>query len=89
MSDAHLRHYDPWSIAVIFITLALFIIALTVKGLPHEILLETGIFMVSVKLILLSHKNITASRATDARLREMQNLLQEIENSTCHSAQAK
>jgi hypothetical protein len=87
MSKIHLRHYDPWSLIVIVLTLALFILALIIKGFTHEVLLEAGVFLVSAKLILLSHKSITSAQVTDQRLQQMQNLLQQIvENTGQHNA---
>src|SRR5438045_2524576 len=44
-------------IVVIALTLILFIVALFIQGLTHELLLEAGVFLVSVKLILMSYKN--------------------------------
>ena len=41
---------------VIALTFALFIVALFIKGLTHEILLEAGVFLVSLKLIMMSHR---------------------------------
>lgn len=43
---------------VIVLTFILFIVALFVKGFTHDLLLEAGVFLVSVKLILLSQKNM-------------------------------
>ncbi len=48
---------DPTSIIVILVTLVLFIAALFYKGFTHDLLLEAGVFLVSVKLILLSYRN--------------------------------
>jgi hypothetical protein len=44
------------SMAVIAITLILFVTALFVKGFTHDLLLESAVFLVSVKLILLSYR---------------------------------
>jgi len=38
------KHYDPWAVAVIALTLILFIAALFLKGFRHDMLLETGVF---------------------------------------------
>ena len=48
------KHIDGGSLVVILITFALFGIALFEKGLSHDLLLEAGVFLVSVKLITLS-----------------------------------
>jgi len=57
------EHFDTGSLIVIIITLALFIVALFTKGFTHDLLLEIGIFLVSVKLILLGYKNSVSSKA--------------------------
>ena len=50
------KKHEFWSIVVVVLTLILFVIALFIKGLTHEILLEAGVFLVSMKLILMSRK---------------------------------
>lgn len=72
--SAHKR-FDPWSIVVIALTLALFILALFIKGLTHELLLEAGVFLVSVKLIMMSHKNSVLALQTEERLDAIYSLL--------------
>ena len=42
--------------AVILITFVLFTVALFLKGFTHDLLLEAAIFLVSVKLIILSYR---------------------------------
>jgi hypothetical protein len=69
------KHFDPWSLVVIVLTLVLFVIALFVKGITHELLLETGVFLVSLKLILMSHKNSVLARQTEERLGVIADLL--------------
>lgn len=71
------RHYDIWSTAVIALTLVLFIAALLLKGFAHDMLLEAGVFLVSVKLILMSHKNSVAAERAEKRLEQIQALLQD------------
>ena len=53
---------------VIVLTLVLFVIALFVKGFSHELLQECGVFLVSVKLIMMSHKNGVSARRAEERL---------------------
>lgn len=74
------RHFDFWSILVIAITLVLFVIALVIKGLTHDLLLEAGVFMVSVKLILMSHKNSVLAIATEERLEQIHALLRDMQD---------
>ena len=51
------KYLDIGSIIVILITFILFILALFTKGLTHDILLEAGILLVSVKLIMMAYSN--------------------------------
>ena len=60
--------FDPGSLVVIAITLILFVWALFEKGLTHDLLLEAGVFMVSVKLIIMSYKNSLMAATIDAKL---------------------
>jgi uncharacterized membrane protein YbhN (UPF0104 family) len=69
------RHFDAGTIAVIAITLALFGIALLEKGLTRDLLLETGIFLVSVKLIILGYKNSVSAETIARELKQIQELL--------------
>ncbi len=50
------KYIDTWSLVIILITLVLFTIALFVKGFTHDLLLEAGVFLVSVKIIMLAYK---------------------------------
>jgi len=75
-----LEHSDPWSIVVIVLTFVLFIVALFIKGFTHELLVEAGVFLVSLKLILMSHKNSMLARKTDEHLQEIQDLLRRQRN---------
>ena len=50
------KHFDIGSLTVVLITFLLFAFALFTKGLTHDILLEAGILLVSVKLIMMNYK---------------------------------
>ena len=50
------RHLDRASLVVIFLTFALFVAALGVKGFTHDLFLETGVLLVSVKLIISTYR---------------------------------
>ena len=67
---------DPLSPVVIVLTLVLFVVALYAKGFSHELLQECGVFLVSVKLIVMSHKNGVSARLAEQRRVRIQNLLQ-------------
>ncbi len=77
MSNEPSSFLDPLSLMVIILTLVLFVIALFVKGFSHELLQECGVFLVSVKLIMMSHKNGVSTQRVEARLAKIQNLLQD------------
>jgi len=74
------RYFDAGSLVVIFLTLALFIAALYFTGLTHDLLLEAGVFLVSVKLILMSYKNKVASDDLLEELASIRSLLQGMNN---------
>lgn len=69
------KHVDFWSMFVVVLTLILFVTALFLKGFTHEVLLESGVFMVSVKLILMSYKNTRSAAETGKKLEQMMTLL--------------
>ena len=74
-----IRHYfDGASLLIIVITLALFVAALYFTGFTHDLLLEAGVFLVSVKLILMSYKNKVASDDLHKELAEIRSLMQEM-----------
>jgi len=66
------KHVDTGSLVVIVLTLVLFVVALFEKGFSHEMLLEGGVFLVSVKLIIMSYKNGLVSDRIKERLDEIQ-----------------
>jgi Na+-translocating ferredoxin:NAD+ oxidoreductase RnfE subunit len=76
MSKKVWSNVDPLSMVVIALTLVLFVVALFVNGFTHDLLQECGVFLVSVKLIMMSHKNGVAARQADERLENIENLLQ-------------
>ncbi len=62
------KHIDPASLVVIALTLVLFLAAVVVKGMGHDLLLEAGVFLVSVKLIIMAYKSSVATRAITEQL---------------------
>ena len=76
MSKSLRSYFDPLSLAVIVLTMVLFVIALFVNGFTHDLLQECGVFLVSVKLIMMSHKNGISARHAEEQLASIQNLLQ-------------
>lgn len=71
------RYFDSWSVLVMLITLVLFLTALFNKGLTHDLLLEAGVFLVSVKLILLGYKSSISNAAIQKKLDEIYSILQQ------------
>lgn len=67
---------DKSSIVVMVITLILFIGALITKGFTHDLLLETGIFLVSVKLIIMARSNNISNELIQKNLKEIKELLE-------------
>lgn len=64
-------YIDLPSLAIIVATFAMFAVALFVKGLTKEILLEIGVLLVSIKLIMMAHKNGTTGRETKAMIKDL------------------
>ncbi len=51
------RLFGGTSSAVVVLTFVLFAIALFTTGFTHDLLLEAGVFVVSIKLIMMAHQN--------------------------------
>jgi hypothetical protein len=66
---------DPGSLIVMAITLVLFIGAVFTKGFTHDLLLEAGVFLVSVKLIIMAYKNSVTADAIQGQLQEIKEFL--------------
>ncbi len=69
------QHFDTGSLFIILITFLLFTVALFVKGFTKDLLIEIGIFLVSVKLILMAYNNSVISSKLLAELEEIQKVL--------------
>jgi hypothetical protein len=69
------NHIDGGSLVVILMTLVLFVAALFEKGFSHDMLLEAGVFLVSVKLIIMSYKGTRLSAELKERLDEIHGAL--------------
>jgi Na+-translocating ferredoxin:NAD+ oxidoreductase RnfE subunit len=66
---------DPWSTVVIVLTFVLFFVALFLHGFTSDLLLETGIFLVSLKLIRMGRSNAQIAQQLDEHLTDIENLL--------------
>ena len=69
---------DTWASITIVLSFGLFAMALFVKGFTHDLLLEAGIFLVSVKLILMAKKNREAEERLECRLAQIEELLRQL-----------
>jgi hypothetical protein len=66
---------DPWAIIIIVLSCGLFVAALFLKGFTHELLLEAGVFLVSLKLILMAKKNTEIESRLERHLTQIEDLL--------------
>jgi hypothetical protein len=71
------KYFDNGTIIVILVTALLFIAALFVKGFTHELLLEAGVLMVSIKLIMMAYRNNLNYDELKKELHEIKQLLKE------------
>lgn len=69
------KHFDTGSMFVIIITFVLFMLALFTKGFTQDLLLEAGIFLVSVKLIMMAYLNSVYIKSIENELKEIKGLL--------------
>ena len=69
------QHFDLGSVLVILITFALFVVALFVKGLTKDLLLEGGVLLVSVKLIMMAYKTSLANQEIERELLEIKQMI--------------
>ncbi|MBN2485554.1 MAG: hypothetical protein JXB34_06245 [Bacteroidales bacterium] len=76
------KHLSITELAVILTTLILFVAALFFKGLTHDILLEAGVFLVSVKIILMNYKNMVSVKSILEELKEIKQELRDTNKSS-------
>jgi hypothetical protein len=68
MLDLIKKYLGPGTTLIVLITLGLFIAALFVKGFTHDLLLEAAVFLVSVKLIIMTYRNTKGVEAIQCKL---------------------
>ena len=76
------------TIIIILITVALFVAAIFTKGLTHDIFLESGVLLISIKIILLSYRNNTIVKNIQKQLDNMNSFLLLINKKTHNSSKA-
>lgn len=74
------EHFDTGSLIVIMVTFVLFTVALFTKGFTHDLLLEAGIFLVSVKLIVMAYKSSVVSKQIQNELYDIKKMLKKKED---------
>ena len=72
-----MNHIDTGSMIVIVITLILFVLALFFTGLTHDVFLEAGVFLVSVKLIIMAYKANVSAENIENELKDVKRILNE------------
>ena len=72
-----IKYLDLGTIIVIIITVLLFTVALFVKGFTHNLLLEAGVLLVSIKLIIMAYRNSINYSDLKKELKEIRRLMEE------------
>lgn len=70
-----IHHFDVPTLVTIFVTFLLFVAALFFKGFTHDLLLEAGVFLVSVKLILMGYRQNLQNEQLKQEMEEMKAIL--------------
>ena len=71
------KYLDTGSLVVIIVTFLLFGVALVTKGFTHNLLLEAGVLLVSVKLIMMAYRTSVFYNDISNDLRKILALLSE------------
>jgi hypothetical protein len=66
-----IKSVSIWSKVVVAATFILFVAALFTKGFTHDLFLEGAVFLVSVKLIILSNENRRLSQEIYQQVSEL------------------
>ncbi len=72
------KHVGTASLLIIVITFVLFALALFTVGLTHDLLLEAGVFLISVKLILGSYRDSVLAGEMKTKLEALDSAVQRI-----------
>ncbi len=75
MPQCRPKHLDIWSPVVVAMTLGLFVAALFLKDLTHDLLLEAGVFLISAKLVIMAYKTNLLAERLEERLDQIQDTL--------------
>lgn len=64
--------FDTGNVLVIILTFILFVVALFMKGITKDLLLEAGVLLISIKLIMFNYKQSLFDEEIIRRLDEIQ-----------------
>lgn len=76
--DKLVNHFGHANLVIIILTFILFTVALFVKGFTHDLLIEVAVFLVSVKLILITYGNSKSAKKLEIKLNEMEDKLDKL-----------
>jgi hypothetical protein len=74
------KYLSTIDLIVIIVTFLLFTIALFVKGLTHDILVEAGVLLVSIKIIVMNYRITVSNKAILEKLDEIRETIREKAN---------
>lgn len=74
------KYLSAADLVVISLTMTLFLLALFTQGFTHDLLLEAGVLLISVKIIMMNYKIALSSRQILDELNEVKGALKEIRN---------
>ncbi len=76
------KHLGLVNTFIIALTIILFGMALFTTGFTHDLLLEAGVLLVSIKLIMMSYKNSISNKELINSIKELSEKIDKIKNST-------
>ena len=69
---------------VIALTILLFVLFLFLHGITHDLFLESGVLLVSIKLIMMNYKNMKMEKEI---LKQLNEIKEHLKKDSVHSAQ--
>jgi hypothetical protein len=73
------KHLGLVNTFIIALTIILFGVALFTTGFTHDLLLEAGVLLVSIKLIMMSYKNSLSNKELLDKIKEISEKLDKIQ----------
>jgi len=74
------KHLSKFDLLVIIITFLLFTAALFLKGFTKDLFLEIGVLLVSIKIIMMNHRNLRKNESIMKELEEIKEALSEMKD---------